>query len=339
MSSPPARFSQLQWLHKLICVASMVGGIALIFLGCLNFGESANLWMVAGGFLLLFLALVQMTVMPLLAKMESTMARQLDELRDIHARLEYQGRRLDSISENTRISDAAKALAHREQEIEAIRAIIHEDVRLEKWDAALKLVDDMEHRFGFKEEAEALREELDEARAEAIQDRLSQAIRKIEKHFAAHDWTMANKEIDRLTHALPDNVKVSSLRERMKVLQEQHKQELLQRWDAAVKRSDVDTAIDILKELDQYLSPAEATRLQDSARDVFKEKLLQLGVQFRFAVTEKRWNDALHIGLELVREFPNARMAKEVRDVLDTLRERARQAGAQVPAEEPTSTT
>jgi len=37
------------------------------------------------------------------------------------------------------------------------------------------------------------------------------------------------------------------------------------------------------------------------------------------------WQDALGIGLELIREFPNARMANEVREALDTLRERRRQ--------------
>jgi Mg/Co/Ni transporter MgtE len=98
-------------------------------------------------------------------------------------------------------------------------------------------------------------------------------------------------------------------------------------WEEAVRRSDTDHAIDILRELDEYLSPAEAEALQASARDVFKEKLLQLGVQFRFAVTEKRWQDAVTIGLELVRDFPNARMAVEVREALDTLRERAALAG------------
>ena len=114
------------------------------------------------------------------------------------------------------------------------------------------------------------------------------------------------------------------LHRRMKELQEQHKLELKRAWEEAVRRSDTDRAIDVIRELDQYLSPAEAAALQSSARHVFKEKLVQLGVQFRFAVTEKRWQDALATGLELIREFPNARMANEVREALDTLRERAR---------------
>jgi hypothetical protein len=110
----------------------------------------------------------------------------------------------------------------------------------------------------------------------------------------------------------------------MAALQEEHKQELRLEWDEAVRRNDTDRAIDVLKELDQYLSAAEVQALQSSARDVFKEKLLQLGVQFRFAVTEKRWSDALATGLELIRDFPKARMATEVREAMDTLRERSR---------------
>ncbi len=65
---------------------------------------------------------------------------------------------------------------------------------------------------------------------------------------------------------------------------------------------------------------------------MFKEKLLRLGVQFRFAVTERRWQDALAIGLEIIRDYPNARMASEVRDALDMLRQRAHESAESEPA-------
>ena len=63
--------------------------------------------------------------------------------------------------------------------------------------------------------------------------------------------------------------------------------------------------------------------LKKSARELFKERLLQLAVKFQFAVKEKRWKDALDAGLEIMEEFPNARMAQEVREHLEALRERA----------------
>jgi len=190
----------------------------------------------------------------------------------------------------------------------------------------------MERRFGYKDEAECFREELDAARTEAIEGKLREAVEIVESHFRSYDWTRAQGEIDRLRRALPDNPKVLALQDRMKTVREEHKQELLLAWQEAVRRNDTDHAIDVLKELDQYLSRSEGQALQASARDVFKEKLLRLGVQFRFAVQEKRWQDAIDIGLELIREFPNARMAGEVREVLDTLRERARAVAEAEPA-------
>jgi len=323
MSSMPGRFSQLRWVHNAICIAAVVGALVMILLGI-----SSNPVVAAAGVLLLFGSLIMMTLMPLLIKMEATSARQLSELRDLQEKVVEEVAFLGQIAESTRISDAAKSLAHRDQELDALRSVIREDIRRHKWDAALSLIDEMEDRFGYKQEAESLREEVDDARRGAMQAKLAQAMELIERHFTSHEWNRAQREIDRLLHVLPGEAKIMQLQDRMKMLREQHKMDLRRSWDEAVRRSDTDHAIDVLRELDQYLSPEEAKTLQESARHVFKEKLLQVGVQFRFAVNEKRWRDALAIGLELVREFPNARMANEVREVLDTLRERARAAEA-----------
>ena len=338
MAAVSGRFSQLRWLQNLTCVTAIVGSVILIGLGIVKYatsGQIAGVWMIVVGGFVLFIAIMLMTLTPLLLKVESTCARQLSELRDLNEALVRQVGLLESVAENTRISDAAKALAHRDQELDALRTAIRDDVRNEKWELALNLIDEMERRFGYKEEADRLRDEVDEARNTAIQAKLQEAIEMIESHFQSHQWDRAQGEIDRLLNALPDDAMVLGLQDRMKVLMEEHKQELKLAWEEAVRRSDTDLAIDILKELDQYLSPAEAQVLQSSARDVFKEKLLQRGVQFRFAVTEKRWSDALTIGLELIRESPNTRMANEVREVLDTLRERARAAAEPEAAQAP----
>lgn len=327
MAATPGRFSELRWLQNVACVAAIIGALVLIAAGVVRYassGGAGNVWMIVAGGFVLFVVVVLMTITPIVLKLESTAARQLSELRDLSEQLARQTVALEAVAENTRISDAAKALAHREQELDALRNAIREDLRTEKWEAALYLVDEIERRFGFKEEADRLREEVDEARETTIQARLQEAIEIVNGHFQSHDWDRAQGEIDRLLNALPDSARVLALQDRMTALQEEHKEELKLAWDEAVRRNDTDRAIDVLKELDQYLSAAEVQALQSSARDVFKEKLLQLGVQFRFAVTEKRWSDALETGLELIRDFPNARMATEVREAMDTLRERAR---------------
>ncbi|MFQ5493847.1 MAG: hypothetical protein ACE5EX_00540 [Phycisphaerae bacterium] len=335
MPIPSGRFSQLRLLQTVVCVTATLGAVALIILGLTGLGPASavrGIWLVVAGGCVLFIVVLAMMFMPLMLKIESTLARQLSELRDFNEAVGKQTAVLESISENTRISDAAKSLAHRQQELDSLRAAIRDDLRNERWEVTLNLVEEMERRFGCKEEADQLREEVDDARHQAIEAKLREAIEMIDSHFAAHDWERAEGEIERLRHALPDHSKVMALQDRMVAKKEAHKQELLATWNEAVGRSDTDRAIDILRELDQYLSPAEAQSLQSSARDVFKNKLLQMGVQFRFAVTGKRWQDALDTGLELIREFPNSRMSNEVREVLDTLRERAR-AEAESPTE------
>ena len=333
MPTAPRRFSQLRWLQMAAFVMAFLGAFVLMGLGLTGQGGNQGIWMVAAGLFVIVLMVMLMTFAPLLLKVESTVSRQLNELRDIQEVLAKQLVQLDAVVENTRISDAAKSLARRDQELEALRAAIRADFRNERWEAALSLIDEMERRFGYKDEADRIREELDDARSDRIQGKLTEAIEMIESHFDSYEWSRAQAEIDRLTRMFPDEPRVKRLPERMGILREQHKALLRRSWDDAVRRNDTDHAIEILRELDQYMTSEEAQALQNSARNVFKEKLLQLGVQFRFAVNERRWSDALATGLELVRDFPNARMAHEVREALDTLRERARQKAETEPTE------
>jgi tetratricopeptide (TPR) repeat protein len=332
MLTEPERFSQVRWLHVLVCVLAILGGGALIGFGVMGGDSPDRLWAAVAGAFMLLLAITLMTLMTLVVKIEWTTARQLGELRHIKEGMQKQVSALNSISENTRITDAAKSLAHREDQVEIMRRAIREDVSKGRWEAGLALIKEIEERLGYSEEAQELLTELNAAQRKALESQLGKAIQAIEAHFRQHNWELAASEIDRIMKALPGDDKVASLLGRMEALKTQHKQELKRAWDEAVRRSDTDLAIDILRELDQYLSSAEAAELQNSARDVFKEKLLQLGVQFRFAVTERRWHDALTAGLELVQSFPNARMANEVREALDTLRERARDEAGGQPA-------
>jgi len=321
-----------------VCVLAVLGGILLIGLGALGYGDTPGVWLLTAGGVLVFFAVVALTVAPLLAAIESAATRQSQDLRNLEHHLAEQTALLHAVVENTRISDAAKAFAHRDEELAALRDAIHENVRNERWESAVSLVAEMERRFGFKEEADRLRRELSEAHRGAIETRMAEAGALIEQHFATWEWDRARGEIDRLSQIFPDHPQVRRLTQRMQELRAQRKEELRKAWDDAVRRNDVDHAIDILKDLDGYLMGGEGEALRDAARHVFKEKLLQLGVQFRFAVSERRWQDALESGLELVREFPNSRMAGEVRDTLDVLRERARSEPRANPESAPRAT-
>jgi hypothetical protein len=47
-----------------------------------------------------------------------------------------------------------------------------------------------------------------------------------------------------------------------------------------------------------------------------------LGVRFKLMVQDHQWQDAIIVGEQIIAEFPNTRMAQEVRDLLPVLRER-----------------
>jgi hypothetical protein len=61
--------------------------------------------------------------------------------------------------------------------------------------------------------------------------------------------------------------------------------------------------------------------LQEAARDVFRTKLHNLGVQFGIAVTERRWANALDTGQMIIKDFPNSKMSEEIREKLDVLKQ------------------
>jgi hypothetical protein len=120
----------------------------------------------------------------------------------------------------------------------------------------------------------------------------------------------------------PNNERIQRLPEQLEQHRQEHKRRLLNEWNQAVQRKDIDHSIEVLKRLDQYLTPSEAAALEESARGVFRAKLQNLGVQFSLAVTDKRWTQAVEIGEEIIREFPNSLMAKEVTDSMPALMRR-----------------
>ena len=235
---------------------------------------------------------------------------------------------LQSIRDNQLLSDRAKQIAFRGKDLDALRRAIQEDIARQDWDAALKLADLVEHEFGYKAEAERLRTEIRAKCEECTRRMLDDGMAAIDKHTAAEQWNNALREADKLIAAFPDNERIRSLPQEIENRRQSHKRQLVASWHEAVARHDIDGSIEILKQLDTYLTPKEAEGLQETARGIFREKLNSLGKQFASAVQEHRWNDAITVGDRIVRDFPNTRIAQEVREKMDVLRKRAAEPAA-----------
>ncbi len=323
MKAKSSRLAKTQAIANLTGSLIIIVGLVPIVLGAWRAEGMDRIWMILGGAFVVLVGVLTLVLAMLQIKIESNSFRLYGQFRDMHELSLKQSALLARIAENSALSDAARSLSNREMEIDRLRETIRTVIRTESWDAGIRLVDEMESRFGFTDEAAVLRKEIEDARLKAMRNKFEQASHMIDQLFKACEWEKADKEIERLHHALPDEPRVGKLREALVTRKAKRKQELLTNWKNACGRNDVDDAINILRDLDAYLTREEARQLEETARSVFKAKLLQLGTQFQFAVSEHRWRDALEIGVQIMEEFPNSRMSKEVSEAMDGLRSRA----------------
>ena len=183
--------------------------------------------------------------------------------------------------------------------------------------------------FGLKQEADRFREDISAKRAEIVRKQINDAAAVIDRHCRSEQWAQASREAERLAQLFPADEQARGLPAEIEKRRENHKQSLLQAFQDARQRNDIDGSIEIVKQLDLYLTAGEAEAYQDQVRGVFKDKLNSLRASFSMAVHDQHWNEASRIGEIIIRDFPNTQMAKEVREKMDALRERA---GIAIPA-------
>jgi hypothetical protein len=257
------------------------------------------------------------------AARQSTTKHQEALLSALTDRLEGLSILLNLVSEQQLLSDRAKQVAFREKDREAVRRAVQEEMGRRDWDAAFVLANDIEHNFGYKQEADGLRAEINARRAEIHRRQLAELMAPIDRHIKAELWGAALQEAQELMRQMPDEPQVQRLPEEIEQRRQMRKGQLRDSWQEAVNRHDVDGSIEILKKLDLYLTPAEAESMQEIARNVFKEKREGLRTRFALAVQEHKWAEAIRLGDEIIHDFPNTRIAQEVREKMEALRQRA----------------
>lgn len=325
MYGQAARFSQLRHILTGLIVLAVTGGGTLIGLGALRWSNPEGLWLVAAGGVVVLGFVTVALVCFVLMKIDANSVRATAALHDVLEELQAQRGRLEEVAANSRLSDAARSLSHRQEERIALRTAINNEVDQHDWEAAAYLIAEMERRFGYKEEAKRLAIDVRQEQAAYYQAEVERALPLVQQLFETHAWARATQEINRLLAAFPNEPRFAQLKQELPIRRRARKDELVRRFTEAVQRDDIDidSGMNVLKELDQYLTREEAKDLEESARKVVKGKLLQLGVRFRFAVSEERWRDALEAAVNIIEEFPNSQIAREVRERLKVLRERA----------------
>ena len=322
MDSQKDSFLQrFKWHIVIICAALVIVVLLTMFTDIFQ-AEKTNLLrqlvLMLGGlvFLSAFLAML------------SKVFKILEMLRDNSTKLEEVTRSLEKIhtgltqiNHSTRVSETAKAIVFRDADRQSLREAVLEKLQQQDFNAAQQIIDEIAKRPEYQELAEQLRTQVEQYHTATDQERTNQAIAHIEKLFNNCHWARASAQIEGLIKAHPDNEKIKSMRQILLDKKQERKKILLAAWDDAVRGQETDRSLDILKELDLYLTPNEGLALQEAARDVFRTKLHNLGVQFSIAVTEKQWTSALNIGRHIIKDFPNSKMSEEIHGKLDVLKQ------------------
>ncbi|MHC4228269.1 MAG: hypothetical protein ACYSW0_12660, partial [Planctomycetota bacterium] len=241
------------------------------------------------------------------------------KLKEVTGALEKISTELTQINHSTRVSETAKAIAFRDADKQSLREAVFDKLQQQDFDAANEIIEEISKRPEYEDLAEQLKSQTGRYHDATDHERLDQMIAHIEKLLDDCQWARASAQIEGLIKTHPDSEQARRMRQVLLDRKQQRKRILLAAWDDAVKRQETDRNLEILKELDLYLTPNEGLALQEAARDVFRTKLHNLGVQFAIAVTEKQWTGALDIGQRIINDFPNSKMSEEIRTKLHVL--------------------
>lgn len=245
------------------------------------------------------------------------------ELHEVRSQLRQLVRSIENLQETMVLSDDARRTLNRSREREMLRRAIQEDIKAEDWDAAMVLIRELAERFGYRADAEEFREKVETARFTTMDRHVNEALRGLDGMIARAEWDEAMSEASRIARLFPDSSKVEGLRHRVAAARDRYKIDLERRFLRAAQDDRVDEAMDLLKQLDQYLTEAEGEQFREVARGVIGKARDNLGADFKLCIQDRMWDRAAELGERIIEEFPNSRMAQEVREMIDQIRERA----------------
>ena len=312
---------RFKWHTVIICVALAIVVALTVFTEIFSRRESdllGQLVLMLGA--LVFLSAL-LTMISRVSRLLKTLGDNSAKLEEVTGALEKISAELTQINHITRVSETAKSIVFRDADQQSLREAVFDRLQRKDFDGANEIIEQIDQRPEYKEIAEQLRAQAGHYHDATDHERFEQVAAHIEKLINDCHWARASAQIEGLIKAHPESERAKVLRQTLLDRKQDRKRILLAAWDDAVKRQETDRSLDILRELDFYLTPNEGLALQEAARDVFRTKLHNLGVQFAIAVTEKQWVGALDVGQQIINDFPNSKMSEEIRGKLSVLQQ------------------
>ncbi|MDX2198465.1 MAG: hypothetical protein SF069_05770 [Phycisphaerae bacterium] len=321
MANLADRFNRVRRLAMVGAVFMTFLGLAAATYGVIELGrapaaQQMGIAFVIAGVACIGMAMLTYSLVVLAHKFVNNSYRMYDALLEMTQAMKRHSDWLHAISEHSSQSEWVKRIIYREKDYEFLRDTIQGMMVRQDWEAADHFIQEIEDEFGYHDEAAKLRAEVERVRSATTEEKVQNALVRFNKLCGERHWDRATREIERLQALFPGEARITSLPQELQKRRDLYKSALMKHYQEAVRIQDVDRAHDLLIELDQYLSPAEADGLRQSARGIFRAKLHQMGAQFNVAVSERNFEYAIDVGQQLVREFPNTRYAREIEDML-----------------------
>jgi hypothetical protein len=319
-------FGQFGW-HFLFLVIGLVAGFLYLCSRIFSKTTPFDHWLSPISEIFLWLAgiLAVFAGLRILFKIALLLHINSEKMENSVEMLSRQNNLLTQIAQAVRLSDAAKEIVFRDTEQIELGEAILTKLHQHDFDSSLAMIDALAEQPKYRQMANHLKHTAEKYRSATEDGRISQIMAHIENLFDQKLWLQAAAQSDNLVKMFPYSEKAKTMLNRLQERKDRQKRELLAAWDLAVREKNTDRSLEILKELDSYLTPNEALALRESASSVFRTKLHNLGVAFSVAVTEQNWKKAFETGRQIVQDFPNSRMAAEIRSRMDILSERAKQ--------------
>jgi hypothetical protein len=232
-------------------------------------------------------------------------------------------RLLRAINDRAVLSDDARRVLNRTSERDMLVQEIDNAIVKHDWPAAGVLVRELSDRIGFPEDADRLRRKIDQARTVARDASVKDEISYLDGLILQRRWDVAFADAARIQRLYPDSPAVLDLPRRVEFAKAEVKQELQARFLEAAKNDRGTEAMETLRELDNYLSEQEAEPLREAARQVIGRVRDGLGAEFKRCLQERQYRRGVEVGERIMAEFPNTRMAEEIRGMIDSVREKA----------------
>ncbi len=231
--------------------------------------------------------------------------------------------KLDAILEAVQMSENAKRVLFRDRELSVLRNTVQEDIERGEFHSALIVCDQMATVFGAVEESEVLRTKVQTIIHNFHDARICEEVEKLENMLADQKWVEAYQDAARLRRLFPESPQLHGLEQRISDVRIHYRHDLEARFLEAASCENVEQAMKLLRELDGYLTPDEARKFRVAATDVITKYKDTLGARFKMAVSDRRWEEAIEFGEVITQQFPNTKMAEEVKTMLETIRVRA----------------